>query len=522
MRIIIFVFGFVSCIQLHGQQTLSLLAHLSYDSVSLAGCWHYVDSTGHSYALVGTSKGLSIVDVSQPTQPFQRFHVPGVPSNWREVKTWGGFAYVGSEGSGSGITIVDLRALPDTIHWKVWKGDGIYENMVFNSHTVQAEDGYLYIFGGGTVTNGATICSLSDPWNPHIVGIYSMNYVHDGFIRGDTLWTSEIYKGQFGIVDISDKTNPQLIITNPTPFAFNHNTWLSDNSKVIFTTDEKSDAPLAAFDVSDLQNIKLLDKYYPSFNPAREVHNVRVHHDFLINPSYGGQMTIVDAHRPENLIETERALMGTSLVWDADPYLPSGIVFATAKAEGLFIYMPTYQRAAYLEGTVKDAVTGANITGAKVEISAINLTDSSDTNGQYKTGTVSAGMYSVMVSKSGYETKMIPGITLQNSQLTLLDVALTPMIIKTYEQGRVGGFQVFPTVFKDVINIKCALEYWPVWQYSTIQLLDLQGNILFQDVLKSIITEVRPDYHLSVGTYIIKIIDKQSKIGMQCKMIKQK
>ncbi len=107
-------------------------------------------------------------------------------NNWREVKTWAGYAYFGSEAQQSGITIVNLNHLPDSIQWKVWRGDGFFDSLVVKSHAVQAEAGYLYICGGSTITNGVVIADLSDPWNPHIVSKYAANYVHDAFIRGDT------------------------------------------------------------------------------------------------------------------------------------------------------------------------------------------------------------------------------------------------------------------------------------------------------------------------------------------------
>ena len=204
------------------QFNLVPVGHLSYAPLSLAGCLHYVDADGGEWALVGTSAGMSIVDLSDPTHPVQRFAVPGLSSNWRELRTWNGYAYVGSEADSSGITIVNLNNLPDSITWRVWRGDGEYEGQLRRSHTVQTRDGYLYVFGGGNITNGATIASLNDPWNPVIVGRYTNNYVHDGYIRGDTLWTSEIYQGWFGVVDISDRSNPVLLATHPTKLIFSN------------------------------------------------------------------------------------------------------------------------------------------------------------------------------------------------------------------------------------------------------------------------------------------------------------
>lgn len=386
---------------------LEQLGHLPYAPATLAGCWHYVDSLGREYALVGTSLGLSIVDVTEPTKPVERFFVPGPPNTWREVKTWNGFAYVGSEAANSGITIVDLRYLPDTVYWRVWFGPNA-DTLIRRSHTVVCAEGHLFIFGGNQ--QGIVICDLSDPWNPAIKSITNYPYVHDGYIRNDTLWASEIYLGRFSVFDISDKKKPKLLAVQPTPGAFNHNSWLSNSGQYLFTTDERWHAPLASFDVSDLNNIRLLDIYYPSVRPTQEVHNVRVFNDFLINPSYGGQLTLVDAHRPDNLIEVAHILLGNSLVWDASPYLPSGNIIATARNEGLFILRPTYQRAAYLEGRVIDANTGQPLSRVKVLVEGTANTDVTRPDGTFKTGAGSPGSYVINFGKIGYKSKRLTNI----------------------------------------------------------------------------------------------------------------
>ena len=77
--------------QLYAQE-LELAGHLSYAPLTLAGCWHYVDNNGGEWALVGTKAGMSIVDVNNPEQPVERFKVPGIQNNWREMTTWNGFA----------------------------------------------------------------------------------------------------------------------------------------------------------------------------------------------------------------------------------------------------------------------------------------------------------------------------------------------------------------------------------------------------------------------------------------------
>ena len=487
---------------LTAQSKLQQIGHLSYAPLSLAGCWHYVDDNGREWALIGTSAGVSIVDMSQPSEPVERFTVPGLTSNWRELRTWDGFAYVGTEAAGSGITIIDLHSLPDTVYWKVWKGDGAYADKIDRSHTVQTADGFLYIFGGGNITNGAVIADLADPWNPHIIGKYTLNYVHDGFIRGDTLWTSEIYNGQFGVVNITDKTDPQLLVTAPTPGAFNHNTGLSDDSKYLFSTDEKYGSPLGSFDVSNLENITLLDRYFPSQKPTFMVHNVRVFGNYLINPAYGGQLTIVDATHPDNLIETAWAVVGNSLVWDADPYLPSGIVFATAKNEGLFVFQPTYQHAAWLQGLVTDTVTGQALDNAKVFVMNTANADTTLSNGLYKTGADSTGFYMIQVTRDGYNSRIISNVALTSGVTTTLNVALTESVVSALIPGNLTDVRVWPTAFSDHLTVEMPIDS----RYDTAQLLDAQGKVVLSARLAGPVTDIRLHTDLPSGNYVLQLL----------------
>ncbi|MFN0213203.1 MAG: carboxypeptidase regulatory-like domain-containing protein [Saprospiraceae bacterium] len=496
---------------LASQANLQRIGHLPYNGLSLAGCWHHVDKDGDEWALVGTSAGLSIVDLDDPTQPVERFTVPGLTNNWREVRTWAGYAYVGSEALYSGITIVNLNYLPDSIQWKVWRGDGFFDSLVVRSHALQAEEGYLYVFGGGIVTNGAIIASLTDPWNPHILSKYAANYVHDGFIRGDTLWTSEVYQGQFGVVDISDRTNPVLLATQPTPGAFNHNTGLSADSKTLYTTDEKNNAPLAAFDVSELDDIKLLDVYLPSKKPEGEVHNVRVvPGDFLVCPSYRGQLTIVDGSQPDNLIEVAWDSLGNSLVWDADPYLPSGILFATAKNEGLFVYKPVYAHAAWIEGLVTDAITGFPLADAKVFLMNTPNADTTGVDGIYKTGAASTGSYLLKAERTGYFTKFFNNVPLTSGNITTLNFSMTPLIIGTEDIDNESFVRVSPTPFIDFLRLEFPQGSPFGGQNVHLRLSDLLGKtILEKDAQASDVMVLEALGKLPRGAYMLSIINEK-------------
>jgi Carboxypeptidase regulatory-like domain/Secretion system C-terminal sorting domain/LVIVD repeat len=357
------------------------------------------------------------------------------------------------------------------------------------------------VYGSTAPNNGAIICSLDDPWNPHFVGQYHGNYLHDGFVRGDTLWGSEIYQGQFSVIDISDKSQPVLLATQPTPGAFNHNSGLSKNSKFLFTTDEKPSTPLGAFDVSDLSDIKLTDRYYPSQKPNAEVHNVRVFgDDFLICPSYGGQLTIVDASDPYNLIETAYAVVGTSLVWDADPYLPSGIVFACAKNEGLFIFKPTYVHAARLQGTVTDATTGLPLINAKVFVEGVPNADTTNISGKYATGSAVPGSYSIRAERSGYNTLTINNVALTSGNTATLDIAMEPSNVATDEalEGN-NNVKIYPTPAHGNFWV----EFTGPAPAGNIELYDAAGKMVQKSTIEGKRNQINAQ-RLPPGVYWVK------------------
>ncbi len=504
-------FALLTAFSLSAQPNLQRIGHLSYSPLSLAGCWHHVDNTSGEWALVGTSAGLSIVDLNNPAQPVERFTVPGPANNWREVKTWAGYAYFGSEALNSGITIVNLNHLPDSIQWKVWRGDGFFDSLVIKSHALQAEAGYLYVCGGASITNGVVIANLVDPWNPHVLSKYAANYVHDAFIRGDTLWTSEIYQGQFGVVDISDRKNPVLLTTQPTPGAFNHNTGLSEDSKTLFTTDERTGAPLGSFDVTQLDNIQMLDIYVPSKKPEGEVHNVRVAKgDFLVCPSYRGQLTIVDGSQPDNLIEIAWDSLGTSLVWDADPYLPSGIIFATAKSEGLFVYQPTYTHAAWIQGLVTDATTNLPLSDAKVFVLNSPNADTTGADGAYKTGAAATGSYTLRAERVGYQPQVVSNVSLLSGSIASLNFALTPLIIGTKDLGNESFVRVSPTPFTDFLKIEFPEGSQLKGETTLLRLSDFSGKTILEKKADASGTTVLEGLkNLPTGAYFLHAVNEK-------------
>lgn len=399
---------------------------------NICGYWQ----NGREYALLGGSQGLIVVDVTNPDQPTQIVQIPGVNNLWKEIKTLGHYCYVTSEG-GRGVQIIDLSPLPSaTLPNKYYTGDGAIANQLGRIHSLHIDTAaaYLYAFGSSLFQGGAVVLDLQDPYNPKYAGKFdALGYIHDGYADNDTLYAAHIYTGTVSIVDMHNKTTPVVLGTVQTPAKFTHNIWLTADRKHILTTDERTPSFVTSFDTHDLTDIKEMDRIATGDGTTSIGHNTHYINGFAVTSWYTDGFTIVDAHRPDNLVETGRydtwlpPLAGDFFegCWGVYPYLPSGTIIASNIEPGeLYVATPTYTRACYLEGIVKDAATNNVLSGALVEISAINKKETTIANGTFKTGSAQPGSYSVTVSKLGYFPKTVT-VNLASGQVTPLEVLLT-------------------------------------------------------------------------------------------------
>ena len=417
-------------IQSFAQLNVSLRANLPFNNV-LSNIGGYVDSSGNEYALVGTFTGLSIVDVTNPTNPVIKFNIPGTNSDWREVKTWQNYAYVTTEGCCNGLQILNLGYLPDSVPLKYYKGDGAINNQINTIHALHIDNGFCYLYGSDIFNGSALILDLTDPWNPAYRGHTPGTYIHDGYVRSDTLYGCHIYDGYFSVIDVTDKSNPTIVTTQNTPSLFTHNSWLNDSGNILFTTDEVSDSYLAAYDISDVNNITELGRIQLTPGSGSIIHNTHTYDDFEIVSWYKDGIAIVDVSRPDNMIVVgsydtypQGSGSGFNGCWGVYPFLPSGNLVCSDIDNGLFVLTPTYVRGCYLEGLITDSASGTPLNNATIQILNTSISKQSKLTGEYKTGTAAAGTYDIQVSKAGYNTKTIYGVSLTNGLVTNLNVQL--------------------------------------------------------------------------------------------------
>lgn len=427
---------------------LDLLGQVDYQALrnsNLSNLWGYADEVGNEYAIVGVngtgapmSGGISIVDVTDPANPFEVFFMPGPSSIWREIKTYGDYAYITTEADW-GLSIIDLSPLPGNTNLPAIV-DSSFTWQTMHSLFIDETIGRLYLNGSDVGNGGVIMYDLTqDPMAPVQVGTYDDWYVHDSYAHGDTFYGAHIYDGFMSIVDVSDPQNPVLLGTQLTPSEFTHNLWTDDSRDFIFTTDERDDSYIGSYDISDPQNIQEIDR--AQSNPGSDAipHNTYWLHDNVVTSYYTFGVTIHDVSDPHNVVEvghydTSPNFSGGGFngCWGVFPYLPSGRILASDIEEGLFILGPTYNPACWLEGTVTNQQTSAPVFNAQLTLVSTNITDSTLIDGTYATGYHTAGSYDVTITALGYLDQTVTGVQLVNGQVTILDVQLIPLVPFAY------------------------------------------------------------------------------------------
>ncbi len=445
---------------------MNLLGSFDYETNHNTKCndiWGWEDGSGNEYALVGLENGFSCVDVTNPSSPVEEFFISDINSIWRDIKTWGDYAYITTEAN-AGLLIVDLTDLTGNTYWHVsqFTNSTTGSSISFTSaHNIYIdENGIAYIFaprnnGSSVANSGAVFLDVNaNATSPEYLGEWTGQYIHDGMARGDTMYAGCIYAGKLFVVDVSNKSNPQTLGSVSTPNTFTHNAWVSDDGNYVFTTDEQSDAYLAAYDITNISNIQEVDRIQSNPGSNSIPHNTHVDGNFLITSYYRDGTTVHDITYPNHMIQVAYydsytgSGNGFNGCWGTYPFLSSGNIISSYRdsynGKGvLHIYGRAFQQACYLMGNVIDGTNGNNISSADVTI--LSTTTFAQTNivGDYQTAVVDSGTFLVVFSKNGYISDTLQ-VSLTNGVMTILDATLYPpcfmnITVSTTDASCFGG-----------------------------------------------------------------------------------
>lgn len=252
----------------------------------VAGVWGYTAADGSRYAIMGTAKGILVLDLRDGANPRVVDEIDG-PTNtskpgiyWREMRVYGKYAYIVSEHDNvrGGVMILDLSGLPASVRYvkSLVPRDGS-----LTAHTVDIDmaRGLMYLqrtlnmaapvplasfskpgnalgmAGGsfddpgkdehhheGAGTNGSIeIWDVkTDPENPRYITTFNQfKSVHDMTAVGNFVYVAEGEASSFSMWDVSNPATPVLRVRwQVAPGNYAHNIWPSGDGTFVVTTEE--------------------------------------------------------------------------------------------------------------------------------------------------------------------------------------------------------------------------------------------------------------------------------------------
>ena len=317
---------------------------------------------GHEYAVIGSTMGTHIFDVTDPVNIELREFIPGASQGGhivhRDFHDFNGYLYAVSDESGGGtkstLQIIDISNLPETIE-VVYDDDDLLERCHNIFIDTTAAKLYAMAAGGGdSAYKAVKIYDLTDPVDPDKIGQYgviggeSFGHVHDGFIDNDKAFFNTGGDGLF-IIDFSGD-DPVLLdrfTTNDYPQSgYNHSGWPSEDLEYYYFADETWGTDLKVVKVNDFIGIEIGNTFNAgNDNQFSIAHNQIVHCGYLYVSYYYDGIQIYDLADPENparvfeyatsSIEHRNNYEGA---WGVYPFLPSGNILVSDMQEGLFVF----------------------------------------------------------------------------------------------------------------------------------------------------------------------------------------
>ena len=404
-----------------GNSNMYLLGNLNTHTTPYSAIWGYKAPNGREYAILGTYDGTQFTDITDITNIHQvGFLASTNPSSsnnvWREMKTYSHYAYIVSEVANSGVQIVDLQYLPDSIHYvKKFVPSGHT-----STHSISQSGSYLYLNGcNASFGNGVTVLDLTvDPENPVKRGGYNADYIHDCRIVNDTIYAANINSSKVSIISAVNKNSLSAITSFINQAGSGpHNTALTQDGNYILVTDEIGNYPraLKVWNIQDFGNITYVTNWQPTGISTAIIHNVETYGKYALIAHYTAGVRLVDISNPA--APTEVAYYDTYPSGNDNSYngcwgvymFPSGKIIASDRQTGLYVLKTNFNISVTTEGLYNSS---ANRLNAKDTVRAYlrnvnspyNIADSSKAvidslnfTGNFKFNFASAGQYYIVV-----------------------------------------------------------------------------------------------------------------------------
>ncbi|HYI44480.1 MAG TPA: choice-of-anchor B family protein [Actinomycetota bacterium] len=342
----------------------SFLPSADLEGGEMSDIWGWADpKTKREYALMGSSEGLKIIDVTKPAKPIYLGTLikPDSALVWQDVETYKNYAFVVCDLSPCGLQIFDLTRLRGVTAPQQWTPDLVYPfSLATHSLDINVATGYAYL-NGSYASGGNHIVDISDPMAPVSAGqAQDDGYTHDSHCRiyrgpDKAYKESEICfnanEDTVTIHDVSNKLLPvQLARVGYENASYTHQAWLTEDHTHILVADETDEsthginATTYIFNVKDLDNPKFVGKYVS--------HSTFIDHNNYIKGNLDYQAALTGGLRVLNLKRVAKGKLKEigyfdnvpqsdapefDGSWGVYPYLPSGNILASGMGQGLFV-----------------------------------------------------------------------------------------------------------------------------------------------------------------------------------------
>lgn len=326
--------------------------------------WHD-EQRGVDYALLGLSVGTAFIRLSSPSAPEFIAFLPTATrdSDWRDIKVVGHHAVIVSEAENHGMQVVDLHTLRDITEYTIIQ-ERVHYHRFGAAHNVAVNDATstVYVVGSNDCLGGLGMIDMALPEEPRFLGCYSGDrYTHDAqcvlYEGPDTRYLGRelcfaANEDTLTIVDVSDKSSPQLIAREPYVGAtYSHQGWLTEDQGFFLLGDEGDETEYGhntrtyIWDLADLRNPK--QDFEFTADTAATDHNLYIMGDHVYQANYQAGVRIL---RHGNLAEGELVEVGhfdtmpsvdTAVMtgaWSVFPFFSEGLL-VTANTDGRFFVL---------------------------------------------------------------------------------------------------------------------------------------------------------------------------------------
>ena len=356
------------------------------EHATVSDMWGWVDPvTGREFALVGRTDGTAFVDVTDPLAPRYLGNLPthdGRGATERDIKVYGDYAYIVSEGIGHGIQIFDLAQLRGITEADTLSATARYDSVAsVHNIAINQETGFAYALGsnrGGTTCGGGLhMIDLADPIAPEFAGCFAdlntggggTGYTHDAqcivyegpdaaYVGREICFGSNV--NAISIADVTDKQSPEAITHATYPTArFVHQGWLTADHAYFYQNDEGDEGRDArtmtiVWDISDLDDPRVITIHEHS--TVGTDHNLFIRGNRLYQAHYDNGLRISDISDPGQIMELgyfdtvpDDDPYPFAGAWTAYPFFDSGAVLVSSH-NGLFVLVPTGDAAVGVQG----------------------------------------------------------------------------------------------------------------------------------------------------------------------------